>query len=49
MYEFFILVEGKEVTETAEVDERIVESKKQHLVNEDETWIQSTINLKKAN
>ena len=46
MYEFFILLEGEEVRDTAELVERIVDSKQQHMVSKDEPWIQTTINLR---
>ena len=46
MYEFFILLDGEEVRDTAELVERKVDSKQQHMVSKDEPWIETTINLR---
>ena len=46
VYEIFILVENKEIKDTAEVVDRIVDTKQQHVINRNETWIQSTIILR---
>ena len=46
VYEIFILVENNEIKDTAEVVDRIVDTKQQHVINRNETWIQSTIILR---
>ena len=46
VYEFYILVGDKEVRDTAEIIDRIVNTKEQHVINKNETWIQSTIKLR---
>merc|ERR1712115_142539 len=38
VYEIFILDENNEIKDTAEVVDRIVDTKQQHVINRNETW-----------